>query len=76
MGTPPNEEIIALESELEQVTGQIGSPLSPEAKGSPGQQSLMRRKQEIEGRLAELRRENDQALGEDLVDPELIEPGS
>ena len=61
MGTPPNEELADLERELVQVTGQ---------------RDLMPRKKEIEDRLVELRRENDQALGEDLVDKDLIEPGS
>lgn len=76
MATPPNEEVVDLERELEQITGRLGSPLAAAPQGSPGRQDLTRRKQEIEERLVQLRRVNDNALGEDLVDAELIEPGS
>lgn len=71
MDSPPNQEVVALEAELEQVIGQIASPLSAITKGSPGQQDLERRKKAIEDRLVQLRGENDKALGGDLVDEDL-----
>lgn len=82
MGSPPDEELANLERELEHVDGQLGSPLSADPQGSPGRQDLLRRQKAIEDRLVQLRRENDRALGEDLVDADLNdiadppEPGS
>ena len=87
MDSPPNEAIVALEAELEAVESQLrrrnsGAAPSTNPQRAPDRQNLERRKKEIENKLVELRRENDKALGEDLVDEDLIdvanplEPGS
>lgn len=76
MGSPPNEEIAALADELTEVESQLrrsnsGAAPSATPQRGPNRRDLEKRKREIEDRLVQLRRENDQALGADLVDEDL-----
>ena len=70
--------MVALEAELEAVESRLhrgnGSAApSTNPQRAPDRQTRERRKEEIENKLVELRRENDKARGEDPVDGDLID---